>query len=157
MTRTLRLLGATALTAMTLAPTAAAQLIDDIEAHTEQGVTEVRLQFNMPVRYVKHFPQERGELVKLYLQALTLDGLEEIDRTAYKRTPAAPHLPPFKVLYTTVRNCFAVLDPVCLDIQFSQPVHFTIRQGDDGRSILLHILPDTRPQPGSKPVPPPEP
>lgn len=152
MTKTLRLLGVAALATVALAPTAAAQLIDDIEARTDQGVTEVRLQFNMPVRYVKHFPQEQGELVKIYLQALTLDGLEEIDRTAYKRTPAVPQLPPFKVLYTTVRNCFAVRDPVCLDIQFSQPVRFTIHQGDDGRSILLHILPDARPEPAPAPA-----
>ena len=152
MTKTLRLLGAAALAA--LAPNAGAQLIDDIEARTDQGVTEIRLHFNMPVRYMKHFPQEQGELVKIYLQALTLEGLEEIDRTAYKRTPAVPQLPPFKVLYTTVRNCFAVRDPVCLDIQFSQPVHFTIRQGDDGRSILLHVLPDVRQEsaPTSAPV-----
>lgn len=151
MTKTLRLLGAAALAA--LVPNAGAQLIDDIEARTDQGVTEVRLQFNMPVRYVKHFPQEQGELVKIYLQALTLEGLEEIDRTTYKRTPAVPQLPPFKVLYTTVRNCFAVRDPVCLDIQFSQPVRFTIHQGDDGRSILLHILPDARPEPAPAPAP----
>lgn len=150
MTTTLRLLVAAALAA--LASNAGAQLIDDIEARTDQGVTEVRLQFNMPVRYVRHFPADRGDLVKLYLQALTLEGLEEIDRTAYKRTPAVPQLPPFKVLYTTVRNCFAVRDPVCLDIQFSQPVRFTIHQGDDGRSILLHILPDARQEPVPAPA-----
>lgn len=124
-----------------------AQLIDDIEASTDQGVTEIRLHFEMPVRYVKHFPPERGELVKLYLQAMSMDGLEEIDRTTYKRVPAAPLVPPFKVLYTTVRSCFAVRDPICLDIQFNQPVRYTIRQGDDGRSILLHLLPDVSPQP----------
>lgn len=151
MTKTLRLFGAAAFAA--LAPTATAQLIDDIEARTDQGVTEIRLHFDMPVRYVKHFPQDRGELVKLYLQALTLEGVEEIDRTAYKRIPVAPQVPPFKVLYTTVRSCFAVRDPICLDIQFNRPVRYTIRQGEDGRSILLHILPDTgnQPAPTAKP------
>ena len=128
------------------APTAA-QLIDDIEAHTDQGVTEIRLQFSVPVRYIKHFPQERGQLVKLYLQALAIGGIDEIELETYKRTQAAPLTPPFKVLYTTVRNCFAVPDPVCLDIQFNQPAHYTIRAGEDGRSILLHVLPDTTPEP----------
>jgi hypothetical protein len=150
-TKTQRLLGAAVFAA--LAPTASAQLIDDIEARTDLGVTEIRLHFDMPVRYVKHFPKDRGELVKLYLQALTLEGVEEIDRTAYKRIPAAPQVPPFKVLYTTVRSCFAVRDPICLDIQFNQPVRYTIRQGDDGRSILLHILTDVgnEPAPAAKP------
>ena len=144
----LRRLGLPLLVALGLnAVPAAAQLIDDIEAHTDQGVTEIRLQFSVPVRYVKHFPQERGQLVKLYLQALVLGGIEEIELEAYKRTQAAPLAPPFKVLYTTVRNCYAVPDPVCLDIQFSQPARYTIRAGEDGRSILLHILPDTAPEP----------
>lgn len=136
-----------------ITPTAGAQLIDDIEARTDAGVTEIRLEFSLPVRYVKHFPQDRGELVKLYLQALTVDGLDEIERTTYKRVSAAPLVPPFKVLYTTVRSCFAVRDPVCLDIQFNQPVRYTIHQGDNGRSILLHILPDTttEPAPTTKP------
>lgn len=126
---------------------AAAQLIDDIEAHTDQGVTEIRLQFSVPVRYVKHFPAERGELVKLYLQALAVGGIDEIELETYKRTRSEPLAPPFKVFYTTVRNCFAVPDPVCLDIQFNQPARYTIRAGDDGRSILLHVLPDTAPDP----------
>jgi len=120
-----------------------AQLLDDIEVRSDQGVAEIRLQFTVPVRYIKHFPAERGELIKLYLQVLSLDGTEERDRQEYKRTPSIPHVPPFTVMYSTVRSCLSVRDPLCLDIQFSKPVRFKIRQGEDGRSILLHVLADT--------------
>lgn len=122
--------------------TAAAELIDDIEAHTVQGVAEIRLQFTVPIRYIKHFPADRGELIKLYLQTVGLEDVEEIYPREYARTPAIPLAPPFHVVYTTARTCFAVQDPLCLDIQFSQPVRFRIRPGNDGRSILLTILPD---------------
>lgn len=119
-----------------------AQLLDDIEVRSDQGVSEIRLHFTAPVRYIKHFPAERGELIKLYLQVLSLDGTEERDLQEYKRTPSIPLVPPFTVMYSTVRTCLSVRDPLCLDIQFSKPVRFSVHQGEDGRSILLHVLPD---------------
>jgi len=130
-----------------------AQLLDDIEVRSDQGVSEIRLHFTAPVRYIKHFPAERGELIKLYLQVLSLDGTEEMPLQEYKRTPSIPLVPPYTVMYSTARTCLAVRDPLCLDIQFSKPVRFRIRQGEDGRSILLHVLAETdpRPAPSTKP------
>jgi hypothetical protein len=122
-----------------------AQLLDDIEVRSDQGVSEIRLHFTAPVRYIKHFPAERGELIKLYLQVLSLDGTEEMPLQEYKRTPSIPLVPPYTVMYSTARTCLAVRDPLCLDIQFSKPVRFRIRQGEDGRSILLHVLAETDP------------
>jgi hypothetical protein len=123
-----------------------AQLLDDIDVRTDQGVAEIRLRFTAPVRYIKHFPAERGELIKLYLQVLSLEVREERDTQEYKRTPSIPLVPPFTVVYSTARSCFAVRDPLCLDIQFNKPVRFNIRQGADGRSILLFVLPDIDPR-----------
>jgi len=122
---------------------ASAQLLDDIEVRSDQGVAEIRLQFTVPVRYIRHFPAERGELVKLYLQVLSLEAMEEVELQEFKRTPSIALVPPFTVVYSTVRNCHAVRDPLCLDIQFNKPVRFSIHQGEDGRSILLHVLPDS--------------
>jgi len=124
---------------------ASAELIDDIEAHTVQGVAEIRLQFTVPVRYINHFPADRGEIIKLYLQTVGLEDSEEIYPREYAHTPLIPLAPPFHVIYTTTRTCFAVQDPLCLDIQFNKPVRFRIRPGNDGRSILLTILPDSEP------------
>jgi len=130
-----------------------AQLLDDIEVRSDQGVSEIRLHFTAPVRYIKHFPAERGELIKLYLQVLSLDGTEEMPLQEYKRTPSIPLVPPYTVMYSTARTCLAVRDPLCLDIQFSKPVRFRVRQGEDGRSILLHVLPETDPRPAPSNTP----
>ena len=119
-----------------------AQLLEDISVRSDQGVAEIRMQFSAPVRYIKHFPAERGELIKLYLQVLTLDRTQEISPREYKRIPSFAPAPPFKVTYSTVRSCLAVDDPLCLDIQFDKPVRFRVSQGKDGRSILLHVLPN---------------
>jgi len=128
-----------------LAGSASAQLLDNVEVRSDQGVAEIRLEFTAPVRYINHFPAERGELVKLYLQVLTLEGAEEASQKEYKRIPSTPLVPPFTVVYSTVRSCFSVRDPLCLDIQFNKPVRFKVRQGDNGRSIQLFVLPDVDP------------
>jgi hypothetical protein len=117
--------------------------LDDIDARSDQGVTEVRLHFTAPVRYIKHFPAERGDLIKLYLQVLTLEGTKEGGPYVYKHTPSIPQIPPFTVMYSTVRTCLTERNPLCIDIAFNKPVRFNIRQGEDGRSILLYVLPDT--------------
>jgi len=124
-----------------LAAQAGAQLLDDIDVRSERGVAEMRLQFTAPVRYIKHFPAERGEIVKIYLQVFQMDPSEERREHEYKHAHTISPVPPFRVLYTTARNCFAVPDPLCLDIQFSEPVTYRIRQGEDGRSIILTLLP----------------
>lgn len=117
-------------------------LLDDIDTHVDQGIIEIRLQFSLPVQYLKHFPVDQGELIKLYLQSAALEGTEPLRLTEYKRATTTSDTLPFKVLYTTVRNCFAVSNPICLDIQFNNPVHFRVRPGTDGRSIILVVLPD---------------
>lgn len=127
-----------------------AQMLDDIDVRVDQGIAQIRLQFTAPVRYIRHFPVDQGELVKLYLQVLSLEDFELIDLQEYKRTPKSTAVPPFTVMYTTVRNCLAVPNPLCLDIQFSQPVRFRVRQGEDSRSILLDILPPAGGAPSSK-------
>ena len=154
-----RRLGLTLLLAACLLPAAPAAayladggFLDDVEARSDQGVAEIRLHFTAPVRYIRHFPAERGEIIKLYLQVLTLEGVEERGPYVYKRTPSLATIPPFTVMYSTVRSCLAERNPLCLDIVFNQPYRFRIRQGEDGRSILLYVLPDTDPrQPATTP------
>jgi hypothetical protein len=122
-----------------------AQIIDYIDAQTVQGVAEIRLQFTVPIHYIKHFPADQGELIKLYLQTVGLEDREDIYPHEYVHTPPIPLAAPLHVVYTTARTCFAVPDPLCLDIRFSQPVRFRVRPGNDGRSILLTILPIDEP------------
>jgi hypothetical protein len=125
--------------------TTSADVLDDIEVRTEGGIGEIRLTFAVPVRYIKHFPPERSELLKIYLQMVDLSGPLNDDLRGYKRSPPMALVPSYALTYTTARTCFAVNDPLCLDFQFSQPVQYRIRPGEDGRSIIVHILPDSKP------------
>ena len=137
---------------LALISTVRADVREDIETRTDQGVSEIRLVFSVPVRYLKHFPAESGELLKVYLQTVGLEMATGEGLRGYKRSQAMPLVPSYSVTYTTARNCFATHDPLCLDIQFSQPVRYRVRPGEDGRSLLIHILPDSdKPKAPAKP------
>lgn len=136
-------LGAAALlSAALLAGAAQADVLEDMETRTDQGVGEIRLVFSVPVRYLKHFPADRGELLKVYLQTVGLDEPRGDELRGYKRSPALALVPSYSVTYTTARNCYAAREPLCLDIQFSRPVSYRLRPGEDGHSLLIHILPE---------------
>jgi hypothetical protein len=135
-----------------LSAAAHADVLEDMETRIEQGVGEIRLVFSVPVRYLKHFPAERGELLKVYLQTVGLDAPPGEDLRGYKRSPAMPLVPAYSVTYTTARNCYAAREPLCLDIQFSQPVRYRLHPGEDGHSLLIHLLPDSdKPKKPAKP------
>ena len=129
-----------------------ADVLEDMETRTDRGAGEIRLVFSVPVRYLKHFPAERGELLKIYLQTVGPKEPSGEERRSYKRSPAMPLVPSYSVTYTTARNCYATREPLCLDIQFSQPVRYRLRPGEDGHSLVILILPET-----DKPVSPAKP
>jgi hypothetical protein len=133
--------------ALTLTSTVSADVLEDMEVRTQDGTGEIRLTFSVPVRYLKHFPPEHGELLKVYLQIVERSDLLNDDLRGYKRSPAMALVPSYSLTYTTARDCFATSNPLCLDFQFSQPVQYRIRPGEDGRSLIILILPDLKPTP----------
>lgn len=133
------------------ASSAGADLLDSIQVRSQEGVTEYQIDFSIPVTYVRHFPPEEGQRVQLYLWSARMAGIEPIETTVYKPRRDPERDLPFSVEYTTARRCFGTGDeilgrePICLDIQFKQPMHYRIRPGTDGRSIVLTVLPSIKP------------
>jgi hypothetical protein len=120
-------------------PAAPAQLLEEIQVAEDNGFARLRLGFATPVRYVRHFPPEHGEIVKIFLQSLALEEIDEADRVERRRGFTSDFIPPFTVTYTARRDCDNIRNPVCLTIQFKEPVSYTLRVGDDGRSLSLFV------------------
>jgi hypothetical protein len=120
-------------------PVAHAQLLDEIQVAEENGFARVSLSFSVPVRYVRHFPPEHGEIIRVFLGNLALDAPDEADRIERRLGFTSKLVPPFTVTYTARANCDRTPKPICVVIQFEKPVSYTIRVGDDGRRLLLFI------------------
>jgi tetratricopeptide (TPR) repeat protein len=118
---------------------ARAQVLEDLEVTTEQGFAQIRIRFPVPVRYLRHFPAAHGEQVNIYLQSLARDTPDPAQREERKRWPESALLPGFTVDYIPHPPCDIARSELCLVVQFTQPLSYTLRLGDDNRSLLLLV------------------
>lgn len=128
-----------AIGALLVVPAAPAQLLDEIQVAKDNGFARVSLAFTTPVRYVRHFPPEHGEIISVFLGNLAQDEPDAADRVEHRIGFTSKYVPPFTVTYTARANCDRTPKPICVTIQFEKAVSYTIRVGDDGRSLLLFI------------------
>ncbi len=115
---------------------ALAQLLDDIEIRPSNGDAEIRIKFTMPVRYLRHFPLEKGELVNIYFQIVSVDGVDEPLREEHRKSPPSKLVPPFTVTFTSFGATNIVRDPMYVAIQFSKAVSYKVQQKDNNSFIL---------------------
>jgi hypothetical protein len=148
MTACLALLSALALLG---SPGARAALIDDIEIVSSDDSARVRIQFTVLVRYLRHFPPSSGEILTVFMQPVSGESLREtlggriVDEV--RRSPRTPLVPCFTV--TVVPPANPVRDPIQIVIQFDRAVSYSVRLGDDSRSLDLRL---PLPPPGQPPT-----
>jgi hypothetical protein len=133
------LLAAACILGLLTALPARAQILDDIEIRADHGIAEVRIGFNLPMRYQKHFPAEHGEILRISFQAIALEDPDILRRNEYKKSPPTGLIPAFTITYNYQGSCYAIRDPVCLVIQFDKPVSYKVRVGEDDRNFYLYI------------------
>ncbi len=119
-------------------------IIDDIQITEDSGCSEILIWFNFPVRYVKHFPYEFGDDLRIKIQPI-VTGPEERD-ALFTREPVIP--PPnelaglSKVLYEG-----DVPDGPFLTLFFDETVAFQVGQGADFRSLVIMVTAPDNPEP----------
>ncbi len=132
---------------------ARAVLLDDIDITPADGATEIRINLTAPVRYLRHFPLDSGDLINIYFRHASVDGMESpVVREERLRAPASSRVPPFTVSVTNFGTTGNIHD-IYLTVQFKQPVRYKLRQGTDNRSFILTIFAahaQQQPAPGVK-------
>lgn len=106
-----------------------------ITEDTDCAVIEVR--FNIPVRYITHFPAATGSDLRIRLRPINVSRL---DRSALTERESG----------RVPRNQFAALTEVIyegdnpvgpyLNLRFRRPVTYSVGQGDDFRSLLIAVV-----------------
>lgn len=141
-----RLLAALLAGALLGAPGAFAEVVDDIAIDQRDTATQIRLRLTVPVRYVRHAPAERGQLVVVVLEALAAERVGPIPPVEeVKRARGTGRVPPFTARVTMDPTCNpATARPLCLVLRFEQPVRYRIGLGPDRRSIVVDVLPQER-------------
>lgn len=95
--------------------------------------TTVRVSFNLPVRYLNHFPHGQGSELRISLQPLAAAPSERLNllgREAY--SPADDATPLTSVTYEGDN-----IGAPALSLQFGRRLYFDAAQGSDFRSIVV--------------------
>lgn len=114
-------------------------LLDDIETTVESEWAEIRVHFTMPVNYERHFPQERGQLLKIFFTISGL-GMQDVSlRTETRHVSATPVLPATTITFEPPLSLNLQRDPWSLLVRFNRDVNYSVRPGDDNRSIVIYL------------------
>ena len=120
---------------------ARAEVIDDIAIESRGETPKIKLRLTGPVRYLRHFPAEQGEIVVVMLEALAPEAFGPVaPAEEVRRSRGAGRVPAFTARVSRDPACAAAARPLCIILAFEAPVRYRIRLGRDRRSVLLELL-----------------
>jgi len=128
---------------------AAPKVLKDIKIQTRENDTKVDFEFGIPLRYVKHFPANSGEILQIQLLMEQDQGREihkEVRQGPDLTTPDALNQ---LLIYVTYEE--GVPGGPYLTLRFAHPVSFKV-DADDDTSRLSVIIRDDQSKPKAKPV-----
>jgi hypothetical protein len=130
-----------------LASPASAEIINEIVLKTDaNGEVDADVKFTIPVHYIRHFPQHKSSYVAVYFNILHTVAPDEWQNYEAHRSPPSDLIESF-----TVSTRDLATGPK-IEVLFKRPVDFTtVRDGKDGRSIIIHLKPAV-PPPVTPPV-----
>ncbi len=120
---------------------ARAELLDEILVQRVGDDAVIEVRFSLRVQYLRHFPKEEGDVLRVNVALVAVDGLPPLAVREIRRSPQNDLLPPFTVTYPDQSG--AVL------IEFAKPVKFKVGPGSDTRAIRIRV-----PLPPGKTPPP---
>lgn len=125
------------------APQALAEVIDEIALEQADSAPRVRLRFTGPVHYLRQAVSADGGVANVYLQGLDPQAFgvpSPIDEV--KHSPGSAAVPPLTVRVRLGPQCDPAPNPVCIFIRFERAARYTVRLGEDRRSLLIDFAPE---------------
>lgn len=110
------------------------QILSDAEFFSTSGCQILRVGFNYPTRKVAHFPYERGDEIRIELEALSVDAEGAVE--SRRRESLNPPLESEALVSGIAYEGNAVPRPF-LRITLRRVSTFKVSQGGDFRSIVI--------------------
>lgn len=126
-------------TLLPLATHSQSVMLDDVESRIDQGMARIQIRFTMPVRYLRHFPQNHGELLRVYFQVVGLSADDISLREESRRIERTATLTGFGVTYVPPNIDNVLANPPSVIVQFDQPENFTVRPSEDDHAIDIYV------------------
>ena len=112
------------------------KILDQLDVREGEEVTTIHISLTSPVRYIRHYPYESGE--ELRIKISLFDVSRDNRQAFFSRETLAPFntedLPLDEVVYEG-----DIENGPYLTLFFSRRVDFDVQQGTDSRSIVVYI------------------
>lgn len=113
------------------------RILDEVSIANGEEYSEIKVAFNFPVQYVRHFPLSYGKELRIQLEPIAVSredarrGLQESESLS----PPANNLPGVTRIQYEGRD---MITPT-LTIVFDKPTSFEAKQGADFRSLIVLV------------------
>jgi hypothetical protein len=114
-------------------------ILDDVDTSVEPAWAQIRVHFTLPVNYVRHFPEEHGQLLQIFFTASGLEAQKLSLREEVRNVAATPVMPATTITYEPPVSLNLQRDPSTLLVRFDHPVNYDVRPGEDHRSIVIYL------------------
>ncbi|MBU0479563.1 MAG: hypothetical protein KKG47_00545 [Proteobacteria bacterium] len=124
------------------AQTSRNEVLDEVVIVDRSECAVIRVKFNLPVKYKNHFPETAGKELRVYLApvAVTAEERQQVVRSEYFSPPDSDIVEIAEIIYEG-RD---VVEPY-LTLLFAHPMKFSVKQGDDFRSVIISVyLPEAK-------------
>lgn len=118
-------------------PPVTAQILETLELDSLPDASLIRARFSEPVLYVKHFPEQTGSTLLIFVRALKLGESERPGTRIRKSIHGTPNavLPLLDVTFEIDDGP----EGSRLVLKFKREVRYSVKQGRDGRSIEIEV------------------
>jgi|GEM_PF-1412678 len=129
------------LMALTSSGIACAQdvILDDVDTTVESEWARISIHFTLPVNYVRHFPQEHGQLLQIFFTVAGIDSQNVSLREEIRNVSATPVMPATTITYEPPLSLNLQRDPSSISVRFDRPVNYDVRPGEDHRSMVIYL------------------
>jgi len=119
------------------------RILSDVSLIDDPGCARVKINFNLPVRYLSHFPYDRGRDLCIRIRPIAIAANDKLFRFGREalRAPASD-----LAAINSIEYLGDAVGGPCLNIFFRYPVNYKVGQGPDYRSIDVAI---SGPQPAA--------
>ncbi len=112
------------------------RILGDLQISEQDEQTEVLIDFNFPVRYIRHFPATEGDELRIQLKPIEIGSAER--EGLFKREAIAADKDNTADLTEVVYEGDSI-SGLMLTVYFSTERTFSVEQGNDYRSIKLVV------------------
>jgi hypothetical protein len=117
------------------------RLLEALELREHDDAFDVSIRFTTPIRYLRHAPSESGDTIQIQVAPVSLDPGDAPFLARRESLPAPPGwpVPLVEVVYEGDRS-----DGRYVIVRFSREVSFTVRPGQDFRSLVVSVTPSKK-------------